>query len=64
MATATIYKFSVIGKDGQEQRVEVTTDTLLDAIQKIQSLTTSDNQPLRIDLIEKVKTRYKLLGTE
>jgi hypothetical protein len=63
MATATIYKFSVIDKDGKETRIEVTTDTLLDAIQKIQSLD-PENQPLRIDLMEKTKTPYKLLGTE
>jgi hypothetical protein len=63
MANAIVYKFSVITHTGEEQRIEVTTDTLLDAISKVQGLD-PENQPFRIDLIEKVKTPYKLLGTE
>jgi len=63
MAKAFIYKFLITDRDG-EQRVEVTSDTLIDAIQIVKGLASKNVPILRIDLIEKVTTPYQLLGTE
>jgi hypothetical protein len=61
MAKAITFVFAVYGNRGYE-RVEVITDTLKDAIEKVETF--SDTKPLRIELIHEAPTRYELLGTE